>query len=128
MEQIYKDNIIDHYKHPRNFGKLSAADSTMRDVNTLCGDEIEFSLKFEKNVIADVKFTGKGCAISQASASMLSEKIKGKDIKFVERLKTDDVPKMLGIDLTPARMKCALLPLRVLKLAVYKFIGQNEHK
>jgi nitrogen fixation NifU-like protein len=112
---IYQENILDHYKNPRNFGKLKKPDIITKDSNVLCGDEIEFQIKLKDGKIDDIKFSGPGCAISRASGSILSEFVKGKKLGDVKKIKEDELLKMLGIELTPVRKKCALLSLRVLK-------------
>lgn len=116
---MYKENILDHYKHPRNFGELANADATAHVSNPLCGDELDFWLKFDAagNVTA-AKFTGRGCTISLASASMLSEKLPSMPRVQVEALDTEDILKMLGVDVNPARMKCATLSLEAVQQAI----------
>jgi nitrogen fixation NifU-like protein len=121
---IYKDIILDYYRHPRNFGDLEQPDVRAKDSNPLCGDIIEMQLKIKDGEIEDVRFKGKGCAISQASASMLTEVVKGKTLDEVKALGKPDVLEMLGIDPGPTRIKCALLGLKVLKLSVYGYLGQ----
>jgi nitrogen fixation NifU-like protein len=123
---IYKEIILDYYKNPRNYGRLENFDSSYRDSNPLCGDEIEMQVKFDGTRISEIKFVGKGCAISQASASMLTELAKGKDIEWVKKLSKEDILKMLGNpDLGPSRIKCALLGMKVLKEAVYSYAGSK---
>ena len=121
---IYRDIILDYYRHPRNAGELANADVRAKDSNPLCGDIIEMQLKINDGKIDDVRFQGKGCAISQASASMLTEVVKGKSLDEVKGMGKSDVLELLGIDPGPTRIKCALLGLKVLKLAVYGFLGQ----
>ena len=122
--EIYRDIILDYYRHPRNAGEMPNADVRAKDSNPLCGDIIEMQLKINDGKIADVRFQGKGCAISQASASMLTEVVKGKSLDDVKAMGKSDVLNLLGIDPGPTRIKCALLGLKVLKLAVYGFLGQ----
>ena len=111
-DDIYREIILDHYRNPRNKGKLENADVTVHDSNPLCGDEIDIHLKVDGGVIKDVKFEGKGCAISQASASMLTELVIGKDLNVVKDLKKEDILENIGLtNLGPARIKCALLSL-----------------
>ncbi|MCO6452423.1 MAG: SUF system NifU family Fe-S cluster assembly protein [Caldilineales bacterium] len=119
MDDLYRENIIDHFRHPRNKGHLDAPDRTYHDVNPFCGDEITIELKVEDGRIVDVAFDGKGCAISQASASMLTEEIRGKTLDEVRALDKDFITDMLGIPIGPVRMKCALLSLKVLKASVW---------
>jgi nitrogen fixation NifU-like protein len=121
---IYKDIILDYYRNPRNFGDLPNPDVRAKDSNPLCGDIIEMQLKIKDSRVEDVRFKGKGCAISQASASMLTEVIKGKTLDEIKALGKTDVLDLLGIDPGPTRIKCALLGLKVLKLGVYGYLGQ----
>ena len=125
-KEIYTELIIEHYKNPRNFGKISKPDIIYSDSNMLCGDEIKVYFKFSGKKIDSVKFTGHGCAISQASASMLTDFIKGKDIEFVKNLDKDDVLNLIKIDLSPVRLKCALLPLKVIKMGVYLYLSKIQ--
>ena len=121
---IYKDIILDYYRHPRNFGELPDPDVRAKDSNPLCGDVIEMELKIRDGRIDDLRFKGRGCAISQASASMLTELARGKTLEEVKSMGKDDVLNMLGIDPGPTRIKCALLGLKVIKLAAYGYLGQ----
>jgi len=122
--EIYRDIILDYYRHPRNFGDLEKPDVRAKDSNPLCGDVIEMQLKVTDGRVDDLRFNGKGCAISQASASMLTEIVKGKTLDEVKALGKQDVLDLLGIDPGPTRIKCALLGLKVLKLAIYGYLGQ----
>ncbi len=115
---IYKDIILDYYRNPRNFGDLPDADVRAKDSNPLCGDIIEMQLKINDGRVDDIRFKGKGCAISQASASMLTELAKGKTLDELKTMGKPNVLELLGIDPGPTRIKCALLGLKVLKLAV----------
>ncbi len=120
---IYREIILDYYRNPRNYGKIQDPDIAQRDSNPLCGDELEMHLNIKDGKVADVKFTGKGCAISQASASMLTELILGKDFEYVKKLTKEDILDNLGLhDLGPARIKCALLSLKVLKSGLYSYL------
>jgi nitrogen fixation NifU-like protein len=121
---IYKDIILDYYRNPRNFGDLPNPDVRAKDSNPLCGDIIEMQLKINDGKVEDVRFKGKGCAISQASASMLTEVVKGRTLDDVKALSKVDVLNLLGIDPGPTRIKCALLGLKVVKLGVYGYLGQ----
>ena len=123
MDDLYKEVILDHYQHPHNHGTLPDATNSFEDSNPLCGDRIRMELKIQDGVVADVKFTGKGCAISQASASMLTDEIKGKTLDEIKNIDKQTVLDMLGIPLGPSRVKCALLPLKVMKASAY---GINE--
>jgi len=122
---IYKELILDYYRNPRNFGRLDRFDISAHDTNPLCGDEIDIQVRVgEGNKIEEIRFFGKGCAISQASASMLTELAKGKELEWVKALSKEDVLKMLGNpELGPSRIKCALLGMKVLKMGVYGYLG-----
>ena len=126
MEDFYREYILDHYRNPRNRGTLDPADITYEDSNPLCGDQLRIDLLVKDGVVDDVKFSGRGCAISQASASMLTEMIEGKPLDEVKQISKDDILEMLGIPLTPVRVKCALLGLKVLKGGVYGVGGADE--
>lgn len=116
---IYREAILDHYKHPHNFGHLDKPDVKVEEGNVTCGDRISMEIKVNKDSIEDIRFTGDGCAISQASASMLTEKVKGMKISEVKKLKTNDIIAMLGTTLTASRTKCATLSLEVLTKAIW---------
>ena len=121
-EMMYQEQILDHFKSPRNFGKIENASVHHHEYNPLCGDELDFYLIIDKSKkIVDVKFSGHGCAISQASASMLTEQVKGKSIEEVEKLKKENILEMLGIPISPVRLKCALLSLDTLKNSIIIF-------
>lgn len=123
---FYRELILDYYRNPRNFGKLDPHDIDAKDLNPLCGDEIEMQIRVSpgRDKIEEIKFIGKGCAISLASASMLTEMAKGKPLEWVKELSRDDILKMLGTsDLGPARIKCAMLSVKVLKTGVYTYLG-----
>lgn len=116
---IYQEKILDHYKRPRNKGELESASHRGTESNPLCGDEISMGLVVDgTHRVADVRFTGQGCAISQASASMLTERIRGKTIEEIASIRRDDVVQSMGIPLSAVRLKCALLPLQVLRRAL----------
>src|SRR5689334_3592382 len=115
---MYKENIMDHYKHPRNFGEIPGATNTAHAANPLCGDELDFFLVFDQDDnVTEVKFSGRGCTITVASASMLSEKVQGMKKADVEKMTNDDVLKLLGVEVNPARMKCATLSLETVQQA-----------
>jgi nitrogen fixation NifU-like protein len=122
---IYKDIILDYYRNPRNFGDLPNPDVRAKDSNPLCGDIIEMQLKIKDGKVEDIRFKGRGCAISQASASMLTEVVKGKTLEDIKAMSKADVLNLLGIDPGPTRIKCALLSLKVIKLGVYGYLGQS---
>ncbi len=121
IEQMYQENILDHYKNPRNSGRIDKASVHHHEYNPLCGDEIEMFLIIKDKKIADVKFHGRGCAISQASASMLTEEIKGKSIEELKKMTKENILELLGISLSPVRLKCALLSLDTLKNSILIF-------
>ena len=118
MDDFYRENILDHYKNPRNAGHLEHPTTTADGVNPLCGDELSVELEIEGDTVQDVRFNGRGCAISQAAASMISDVVKGKSVAEVRALGSEDVLEELGIPLSPIRLKCALLSVNVLRVAL----------
>ena len=122
-EQFYREYILDHYRNPRNFGRLDLADISHEEENPLCGDVVAMDFKLNDGRIEDVRFHGRGCAISQASASLLTERIKGMSLEDAKRVSKEDVLAELGIEISPARLKCALLSLKVLKAGAYGVAG-----
>jgi nitrogen fixation NifU-like protein len=120
MDDFYRENILDHYRNPRNKGRLENPTHSHEEDNPLCGDVIRIDLHVnEDDIVDDVRFDGHGCAISQASASMLTEMVLGKPLDEVKQFSKDDILEALGIDIGPVRLKCALLSLKVLKAGVY---------
>lgn len=116
---MYQQNILDHYKHPRNFGEISDAPAKAHAANPLCGDELDYFLVFDAdNKVAEVKFTGRGCTITMASASMLSEKLKGMARADIEKLTNQEAVEVLGVPVNPARLKCATLALETVQQAI----------
>ena len=115
---IYKEAILDHFRHPRNYGDLPDANARAKDSNVLCGDVIEIQLRIKVNRIDEARFRGEGCAISIATASMLTEFAKGKSISEIKKLGKEELIKLLGADPGPGRIECALLGLEVLKAAL----------
>ena len=126
-EDIYREIILDHYRNPRNKGRISNADVSFHDSNPLCGDEIDMHLKVEDDIVKDIKFEGRGCAISQASASMLTEMVMNKSLTSVKELDKDDILENIGlVNLGPARIKCALLSLKVLKMGMVEYYASKD--
>ncbi len=125
MDDLYQQNILDHWKHPRNSGQLDAPTVSREEVNPLCGDKLRLDMLIEDETIKDVRFSGRGCAISQAAASMLTEEIKGKPLAEVKALSKDDILDLLGIPIGYTRLKCALLGLKALKVGVYS-VGNED--
>ncbi len=120
MDDLYREIIIEHYKNPSFRGRLDPSDIRFADNNPLCGDHIEVNLLVdETGIVSDARFDGHGCAISQASADLLMESIIGKSVESIKKMTKQDILDLLGIDLGPVRLKCALLSLKVLKAGVY---------
>ena len=127
MDDLYREVILEHYKYPHNAGTLDAPDISHEEHNPLCGDRVRIDLQVADGVISDVRFKGRGCAISQASASLLTDELKGKTLDDVRAISKDDVLDLIGIplDKNPVRIKCALLPLKALKAGVYEYLGAH---
>lgn len=124
-EQFYREYILDHYRNPRNYGRIEGADISHEELNPLCGDLVGMDFRLRDGVIEEVKFHGRGCAISQASASLLTERLTGMSLEEARRISKEDVLEELGIQISPARLKCALLPLKVLKVGAYGLAGES---
>jgi nitrogen fixation NifU-like protein len=118
MDSLYKEIVLDHYKNPHNFGTLDPADYTAEDSNPLCGDQIRMDLRVEDGTVTDVKFTGRGCAVSVASASILTDMVMGRPLDEVRQISKEDLLDEIGIPVSPARMKCATLGLTVLNMSL----------
>src|SRR3989344_9081246 len=128
IESMYQENILDNYKNPRNSGTIKNASVHHHENNPLCGDELDLYLVINNHKVVDVKINGHGCAISQASASMLSEKIKGKALDELKKITKEGILEMIGIPLSAVRLKCALLSLDKLKnsILIYeKYVNKN---
>ena len=128
-DELYREEILDHYKHPRHRGTLERPDLTYEDANPLCGDQLRIDIAVEDGRIAQIRHSGHGCSISQAAASMLCERMEGRPLEEVKQLTREDVLEMLGIELGPVRLKCALLALKTLKAGVYgitQWPGEEE--
>lgn len=123
---IYHEMIVDYSRNPVNYGKIEDYDVTFHDSNPLCGDSIDIDMKIDDNKVTDIKFHGKGCAICMACSSVLTEITKGKSIEDVRKIEKNDVLSELGLEhLQAVRIKCALLSLKVLKSALYTYIGKH---
>ena len=126
MDDLYRDEILEHYREPHNFGTLDAPDASYEGHNPLCGDRITMMLMVDaEGVVSDVAFSGRGCAISQASASMLTDEIKGRPVGEVEAMTNQDILDLLGIEISPARLKCALLSLDTVQHALEQRGGKE---
>lgn len=123
MDDLYREHILEHYRNPSNYGNLEDPDISYTDSNPLCGDEIKIDIHLDNNRVKDVRFQGKGCALSKASASMLTEMIEGMSLEEMKEITKEDIMETLGITLGPVRIKCALLCLKVLKAGAYGLKG-----
>ena len=128
-EDMYRENILEHYKKPHNRGKIAPPCSQGHAINAFCGDDITFCLKVGgkkgSEKVAEVKFDGVACAICTASASMLTEEVEGKALDAARAIGKERVLELLGISPGPMRLKCALLPLKAFKLALYSHLGKK---
>ncbi len=127
MSDMYRDLILEHHRYPHNFGTLDPHDVSQEEHNPLCGDRIRLDLRIVDNKIAEVAFSGKGCAVSQAAASMLTDELIGMDLDQVRQYGKAELLDLIGLplDKNPVRLKCALLSLKALKVGVYRYLGQN---
>ena len=123
---MYAETILEHYKHPHNHGQMPKASVEHRESNPLCGDVITIYLLIENDRVKDVKFVGKGCAISQAATSLLTDEIKGKSLDEIKNLDKQFALELLGVEISAARMKCALLGIKALKLTVYDYLTRQD--
>lgn len=128
MEDMYRELILEHAKHPHNFGTLEQPTASQEEYNPLCGDRVRIDLQIEGDLITDVRFSGRGCAISQASASLLTDEIKGMRVEDAKAFGKDDLLELIGIPLSknPTRLKCALLSLKALKVGLYGTGHQHD--
>ena len=128
MSSVYSEIILDYYRHPRNKGTLDHPHIKAKDSNPLCWDIIEMQLELDGNdSVKDVRFNGQGCAISQASASMLTELVKGKKLDDVRSISKEEILSLIGGQLSAVRLKCALLSLKVLKTGIYTYLGSMSN-
>jgi nitrogen fixation NifU-like protein len=134
MDSLYRENILEHYRQPHHHGTLAAPDVHVDVDNPLCGDRLSLDVQLAEGTIADVAFTGRGCAISQASASILSDELVGMPVAEAAQLRQSDLLELLGVDIGPARLKCALLALKGLKMAliqagvpVSSYVDDDDH-
>ena len=123
MDDLYREHILDHYKHPRNYGELDDPKVSVEGQNPLCGDHLHLDVRVEDGTVAAIRFHGKGCAISQAATSMLTELVEGRPVEEVAALGREDIVEEVGIPLSPMRLKCALLGLGTLKVALNRAAG-----
>jgi nitrogen fixation NifU-like protein len=130
MDDFYREEILEHYTHPHHYGVLEDPDISHVENNPLCGDRIRFDLDLDEDgrTVKDVRFSAVGCAISKASASMLSDLLIGQTLDEIREMTKEDVLDELGIDLGPVRLKCALLPLKVVKVGAYGLEGWEEEE
>ena len=123
---IYREIILEHSRNPSNRGTLDPSDFSYQDVNPLCGDEIRIDVRVKDDHISEIRFSGRGCAVSQASTSILTEMVDGKSLDEVKAIGRDDLLEEIGIPVSPARMKCAMLGLKVLKAGLYGIDHAND--
>jgi nitrogen fixation NifU-like protein len=123
MDDLYRDYILEHYRHPHNFGVLEAPTVAHEGSNPLCGDRLTMQLGIRDGKLAEVAFTGRGCAISQASASLLTDEVRGMTVEAAAAYRADDLLDLLGIEISPARLKCAMLSLDTLQAALAELDG-----
>ncbi len=123
MDDLVRENLLDHYQAPRHHGRLPGCDATAEGQNPLCGDEVVVDLRIADGVVADIAFEGRGCAISQATMSMLTDEVMGKSVEEVAQLTAVDMLDLLGFPLNAARVKCAVLGLATVKVALHRHSG-----
>jgi nitrogen fixation protein NifU and related proteins len=126
MEYLYKENLLDHYRNPRNHGKMMNPHIHKEDSNPLCGDVIEIFVRVKNGKVDSVSFEGKGCVISQATASMLTDELKGKTLAEVQSLERENILDLIGLTLTPTRVKCAMLPLMTIKKGIIEYESKKK--
>lgn len=123
-EDISTEILLDHYRNPHNYGQIEGASEKLIEFNPVCGDTVQITVKIEGDVVSDIKFIGRGCSVSQGSASMLTDKVKGMALEEIKKINEEDILNMLGMKLGPSREKCALLSLN----ALHKCIANHEKK
>lgn len=123
-DPLYREIILDHWKNPHNYGELEKADIDIADVNLLCGDDVRLMMRLDNDTIKQITFTGRGCAISQACSSILTDLVTGKQIKDIKHISPEDFLEELGMELTPARTKCALLSFSTLQKGLQSKLQQ----
>lgn len=130
IEELYREEIVEHYQNPRNYGEIADADITYHDYNPVCGDEVTMQLKLENGtgIVREAMFTGKGCAISQAAASMLTDYIKGKKSRQLLQMKSEEMLELLKINPGPVRIKCAMLALRAAQKGAVQYEATRTAK
>lgn len=128
IDPLMMELLLDHYKHPHNFGELDPAEMSYEDGNPSCGDQIKITLNTKDGIIKDIKYKGKGCIISQSAASILTDMVKGKKLEDVKKISKEEMLENLVIPIGPMRLKCALLALKVLKRAILgnEFQGEDD--
>jgi len=126
VEDLYKEELLEHYRDPQNHGELENPDIKYRDFNPLCGDEVEIFMKVKDDVIDEIKFTGKGCAISQAAASIVTEHVKGKKLQEVIKMSNQEMQELLPIEVDYLRIKCALLALKAIQKGGVMYEGGRK--
>ncbi len=126
LDEMYKEELLEHYRNPHNYGKIEKASASFHDFNPVCGDEIDVYLKAKGDLIQYVKFTGKGCAISQASASIVTEYLKGKKLKDALGMSKEEMLKLLPIEVSHLRIKCALLAMKAIQKSIVKYKGDKK--
>lgn len=128
MDELYREYLLDHYKNPKHFGELKNPEIYKHDNNPLCGDDVEIFAKpdSKKERISEIRFKGHGCVICMASASILMDEIEGKTLKEVSKMQTEDMLKLLGIELTPARIKCMMLPLKAVQKGIIDYEAKKQ--
>ena len=127
-EDMYREEVLAHYRNPQNYGKIEGADAKYHDFNPVCGDEVTVYLKIGDGKITKVKFEGKGCAISQAAASIVTEEVTGKKLDYAKQIKQEQLLEMLPIKVSHLRIKCAMLAIKAIQKGIVKYEGKRIGK